>query len=228
MTVACPGARPGDANADLCNSALVACERRGEPGPLSLVRWRVVGPGEKVGDWQRAGTTCFPDRYAEGGSGGGPARPQVTMAMIRQAFARTDFAKPAMLVQPKGNATLVGLPTYFQASFPGAGYGPGEVNTVTLLGQQVRIRPRVVSYTFDHGDGTSTGPTTSAGGPYPTGDVTHTYEGQRTVQVRVTTVYGGDFSVDGGRTWSAINGTATVSGPGVSLRVLGARNQLVK
>ena len=67
--------------------------------------------------------------------------------------------------------------------------------------------------TYVTGDGASIGPTTSLGGPYPEGDITHTYTSAAAglgpfIQVE----YGGDVSVDGGE-WITIPATATASPP---------------
>lgn len=40
------------------------------------------------------------------------------MAMIADAFHRTDLAVPALAIQPPDNRTLVTLPTYFAVDWP--------------------------------------------------------------------------------------------------------------
>src|SRR5450759_3220195 len=67
------------------------------------------------------------------------------------------------------------VPTYFEVKWPSDGYQPGEINTTTLLTNQVRIRPTCEGYTYIFGDGTGPLQTDSAGGVYPDGDVTHVY-----------------------------------------------------
>ena len=129
-------------------------------------------------------------------------------------------------MEPVGNRTLVNLPNFFTADFSGAGYGPDEVRTVTLLGHQVRIKPVLKSNMFHFGDGASLGPTGSRGGGYPDGDVRHTYAQRGTVNASVTTVYGGQFSVDGGP-FTDLPGTATITGPAQPLRVRTATPHLV-
>ncbi len=57
--------------------------------------------------------------------------PQLTLAMIREAFHDTDFSVPTLNIQPEGDVTLVNLPTYFQVVFPEDGFGPEEVDTPT-------------------------------------------------------------------------------------------------
>ena len=122
--------------------------------------------------------------------------------------------------------TLVTLPTYFEVSWPAAGFQPGEVDTTTLLGNQVRIRPTVQWYNYLFGDGTSSGLTASAGGRYPDGDVTHAYPKAGVYNSRIDITYGGEFSVGGGA-WIPIPATVTVPGGPQPLTVKTARSRLV-
>jgi hypothetical protein len=128
-------------------------------------------------------------------------------------------------MQPVGNQTLVNFETFYRVAWPQAGVGPREIATVTLLGRQVRIRPAVRSYTYAFGDGSSAGPTTDAGGVYPSGRIRHTYVSSGSVGARVRAVYTGDFSVDGGE-WESVDDTVTITGPVTGLRVREAHNQL--
>ncbi|QFG68068.1 hypothetical protein [Ornithinimicrobium pratense] len=145
--------------------------------------------------------------------------------MILERFHRTDFALPEMVIQPPDGQTLVNLPVYFQLSWPEAGFEPGEVDTTTIVGHEVRIRPTLAGVTYHTGDGASVGPTTSLGGPYPTGDITHEYSRAAQVTPYISVEYGGEVSVDGGA-WSVIPGSATVEGPGSPLQVLTSENRL--
>jgi len=96
-------------------------------------------------------------------------------------------------------------------SWPATGFQPGEIDTITLLGTPVRIRPTLQGYTYVFGDGTSFGPTASPGGPYPIGDITHAYPTAGTYNARIDITYGGEFSVAGGA-WIPIPDTVTVAG----------------
>ena len=99
------------------------------------------------------------------------------MAMIREAFHDTDFSVPTLNIQPEGDVTLVNLPTYFEVMFPEDGFGPEEVDTPDpgrLLGYRIEVRPLLKSVTYHLGD-QDIGPTTSLGGPHPTGDIRATY-----------------------------------------------------
>lgn len=165
-------------------------------------------------------TTCFPGRE------GVPGRPGVGVEVVRSAFARTPFKRPVLIIQPPGGVTLIRLDTFFQASFPGSGFGMGDIHTVTLLGRSVRIRVASAGYRWDFGDGSPMLSTSSAGGPWPDGDVRHVYERPGFYAVRVKAVYRGDYSVDGGP-WLPVDSTVTLAAPSVKLAVATAHNELL-
>ena len=149
--------------------------------------------------------------------------------MIREAWRHTRFAKPSFTIQPPHGVTLIRLKTYFKATWPTQGFQPGEIDTPPphqMLGHTVRIRPTLVAYTYDFGDGTHTGPTTSPGGTYPTGDITHAYPTKGTYHPKVTATYGGQFSIDGAD-WIPIPDTLDITGPTTTLAVKTAHNHLV-
>ncbi|WP_157582043.1 hypothetical protein [Phycicoccus sp. Soil803] len=179
--------------------------------------------GAPTGPWVQYGSTCFPEDAP------GPVRPRVTMAMVLAAFHDTDFARPTLDVQPRGNVTLVTLPTYFQTSWPQGGYQPGEIDQVDparMAGFRVEIRPRVKSITYDYGDGSTSGATTSLGGPYPEGDITRTYTRAGDFTVRADVTYSGQFRVNGGQ-WIDIPGDVTIRGTPEDLTVKTAHARLV-
>lgn len=200
-----------------CGYATAFCAHRGEPGPLAY-RWqRQVAPVRT--EWRVVGSSCF-------GSVPPPGRPALTVEQVRSAFARTPFKPPVLRVQPPGGETLVNLPTFFEAAFPGPGYGLGQVHSVTLLGRSVRIRVASVRYVWEFGDGSAPITTWSAGGPWPDGDVSHTYSKPGVVEVRVSAVYRGEYAADGGP-WQPVESPVTISAPASRLAVLTAHNRLV-
>ena len=144
---------------------------------------------------------------------------------MQRAFRQLHFAHPRAHVQPEGNVTLVHLPTYFQVTWPHAGFQPGEVATVQLLGRTVRLRPRAVSYTYRFGDGSRLGPTSDPGGTYPSGRVRHTYERTGEAPVRIEATYSGDYQLGGGG-WEPIDVTVPVAGDPVTVEVRQARARL--
>jgi hypothetical protein len=97
---------------------------------------------------------------------------------------------------------------------------------VVILGLPVRVSATPVAYTWAFGDGTSLGPTASAGAPYPAADITHTYRRPGSVAARVDVSFTGTFTVAGGPV-AVIPGRVTVPGPPVPVRVREARSELV-
>jgi hypothetical protein len=85
------------------------------------------------------------------------------------------------------------------------------------------------SYTWHWGDG-STSTTTTPGRPYPSTDVTHTFEHATrdgpALQVSVDATYTAQYRVDGGP-WLRIPDTLTIAGPSTSLPVKQASAVLV-
>ena len=150
------------------------------------------------------------------------------MAQVLAAFHDTDFAKPSVQIQPKGNVTLVTLPTYFELTWPSAGFAPGEVDAVDparMLGFRVEIRPQFKSVVYVYGDGSTSGATTSRGGPYPSGDIRHAYDEAGTFPVRADVTYTGQFRVAGGQ-WIDIPGQVTIQGQPEDLQVRTAKARL--
>ena len=228
-TTAFCGKSVGEPGADdLCPRAVARCSANTDPegkGPAVSIFSRKVdlrgGPiAGADGQWVGRGATCFP-QYVPGGSRA------LTMAMIRDAFHDTDFSVPTVNSQPEGDVTLVNLPTYFEVKFPAAGFGPDEVDTpdpARLLGYHIEVRPRLKSITYHLGT-TTIGPTTSLGGPHPTGDIRATYAQPGTHEVRADIVYTGQFRV-GGSQWFDIPGDVDLPGTPVTLTVREAMSRL--
>lgn len=220
----CYGNIPDDPDRVHCEDAVTYCEEHqpGSSGPYSVIYRRVADSSGPLGTWELVGPTCFrtdvPPRSGESAA-------ELTEAMILEQFHRTDFALPTMSIEPPDGRTLVNLPVFYQLTWPTDGYEPGEIDTTDIIGFEVRIRPTLDSATYHFGDGESLGPTSSLGGPYPSGDITHEYTSAATVEPHITVVYGGEVSVDGGP-WSTIPGTATIDGPVSPLDVLTSSNRL--
>ena len=185
--------------------------------------WRrpVNAAGHPTGPWQRAGFSCRVPAAVLAA-----VRPGLTQDVLRRAFARLAFARPQAHVQPEGNITLVNLPTYYEVRWPTAGYQPSEVATLTLLGRTVQIRPVAASYTYNYGDGTNSGRTTSPGGIYPDGDVRHTYTERGHAPVHIRASYTGQYRLPGGA-WQNIDLTVPVDGPAVDVQVKEAHAVLI-
>ena len=217
----CPEARPGTITEQVsCTHALRDCPPD-QTGPLLRIWRRTLQAGKVTEPWHSVGTTCATD-IAPG------ARPTLTMTDITTQFMRTPWATPHLTSQPPGNTTLVNLPTYYQLRWSPTGHQPGETDHATLHGIPVQIRPTLTGITYHYGDGTSHGPTTSTGGTYPHGDITHTYRHPGRYPATITITLGADYSIDNGTTWDPIPSTVTIPAPTTTITVRQARAVLVQ
>ena len=209
---------------EICQSALDACAGVAEPAFALAVIYRrtVEADGDVPEDWAPGDSTCFSNSVPPRS---GELVEELTEAMIVEQFHRTQFALPGTMIEPPGGRTLVNLPTYFGLSWPEEGFQPSEIDTTTLIGHEVRIRPTLVGVTYFMGDGNSIGPTESVGGPFPGGDITHEYASAADVAPYTSVEYGGEVSVDGGA-WSEIPSTVVIDGPTSPLAVLTSENRL--
>ncbi|MCH8627186.1 hypothetical protein MM440_05145 [Arsenicicoccus piscis] len=229
----CPGNAVGDGDR-MCAGAVQACagnDPQAGLGPQARIFARPVTNGTP-GAWQDRGLSCNPtgamaQAAAQGATVAAP-RPVLTMAMVLDAFHRMPFAKPELVFQPTGNTTLITLPGFYAVQWPQAGFEPGEIDQIdpaTMLGFDVRIRPKVVTYRYVFGDGTTI-ETDSAGGPYPDGDVKHAYTRAGRYASHIEVTYSADFSVAGGE-WNEVPGTADIVGPAEDITVKLSRNELI-
>jgi hypothetical protein len=88
---------------------------------------------------------------------------------------------------------------------------------VTLLGQPVRIRPRIVGYRWSFGDGQESAGQRAA----------HTYRHATTATVTLTLTWTADYALAGG-TFQPVNDTTTTTSPPRALPVREAQAVLVK
>lgn len=221
---ACQLSTPGGLNADApCASAVAACAgntpAQGLGPQIRLYRRELGLNGQPLpAGWQLLGMSCSLESV--------PGKPVLGMALILAEFHNTTWALPTVHIQPEGNVTLVTLPTYFEVKWPATGFQPGEIDPVTLMGRQVQIRPTNNGFTYVFGDGTSPLQTSSAGGVYPDGDITHVYAKAGTYDSHIDINYGGEFRVDGGE-WIAIPDTVDVPGQTQVLTVKTAHARLI-
>lgn len=224
----CQLSAPGGVGADLpCMAAIQACAgntpQEGLGPQVTLYRRELGANGAPTTGWLPIGTTCLAEKV--------PGKRVLDTLQILAAFRNTAFAKPAVHMQPEGNVTLVTLSTYFKVTWPADGFGPGEIDPVTLMGYQLRIRPTSLGYTYVFGDRTSSGPTFSSGGTYPNGDVTHAYTKAGVYDSHIDITYGGEYSVNGSE-WIPVleNGnsaTVQIRGQVQAVTVRTARARLV-
>lgn len=230
LTLACGSNRArsieGSEDVTNCSYALTACRYRTPPSdnPLYYVWRRATEPADAP--WQLMGDSCG----TETAPPEAPKPPPVpTMGQIQEAFRRLPFSKPTVKIEPKGNVTLVNLPTYYEATWPGdSGLEPGEVSApVKLLSWSVEFKVDSHSYDFHYGDGTSSGTVEDAGGGYPDGSVKHTYTKPiDAAAVSVDSRLTGQFRVNGGE-WVDIDTIADLQNePVTTLQVREAKARL--
>ncbi|GAB3085279.1 hypothetical protein [Pedococcus soli] len=210
-----------------CSYAMTACSFRNPPSD-DVLYWVQSRPrANPDAAWTTVNTLCGLDALPPGV----PAPPAIpTMGQIQTAFRQLPFSKPRVAIQPAGNVTLVNLPTYFRATWPGdAGLQPGEVSApVKLLSWSVEFKIAPRSYEFHYGDGSSSGQVTDPGGVYPDGKIRHTYTAtDRAARVTVDSQLTGQYRVNGGP-WTPINAVADLQNePVTTLQVREAEARLV-
>jgi len=145
--------------------------------------------------------------------------PSVTAGIAGKAFRNLALPASSLEVQPPNGQTLVNFDTNFftrQGQF---------TRTVRLLGQRVDLKVWPSQYRWVFGDGESLA-SESAGAPYPDLVITHDYRSKGGVRPRVDTTYSAQFRVNGGA-WRDVDGTVTIPGDPVDLRVRTATPVLV-
>ena len=152
-------------------------------------------------------------------SGNGPppvaaaaaAPPQVTEAMVLQAFRRIPLPSLRSRTQP-ANKTLINFDTiFFTQAQP-------LTRRLTLLGQRVRLEIRPSRFEWVHGDGTSQ-TTSTPGAAYPSKSIIYRYaDAHTTVAHRVVVTWSAEYSLNGGPL-RPVSGTVTTTGPDTPLRV---------
>jgi hypothetical protein len=143
-----------------------------------------------------------------------------SQGQVLTAFRELGLYRGAIRTDPV-NSTLVNLETYFwcaDAADRGCDLvGEGE-RTVTLLGQPVRIRPRIVDYAWDFGD--------DAGQEITTGRAAHTYQHAMVADVTLTLTWTADYAVGAGA-FQPIGDTTTTTSPVRALPVREAESVIV-
>ncbi len=149
----------------------------------------------------------------------------ITQSIVLRALRRVELPASRLVVQPPGGKTLVNFDTLFRTE------AAPFTRTVRLLGHRVDLEITPASFAWSHGDGTRQ-VTSDPGRAFRRGVamseyVSHRYEDAYvTMRPKVDTTYSARFRVDGGP-WRDVNGTVTIPGNSVALRVVEARPTLV-
>lgn len=227
-TVTCTGGGIDPA----CSATIIDCSMTpGASGQPRLIWMRQEGTTQWYGPRQMClpGHPAAPDVNDPAIPRTPPPPPVPTIAQIRSAFLELPFAKPSVSMQPVGNKTLVGLPTYYQADWPDTDdLQPGDVSTPEkLLSWTIQFKITAKDYRYTYGDGSTSGWTSDTGGVYPDGGIRHTYTTTGTRSVKVDARLVGQYRVNGGA-WQDLGATADLQDePVTQLQVAGTRTRLV-
>ncbi|WP_371130755.1 PKD domain-containing protein [Arthrobacter sp. SDTb3-6] len=138
-------------------------------------------------------------------------------AQISHEFQKTPV-QPATVSSQPGPHTLRGQETNFYA------LAHEQQFTITLLGQKIHLTATPTTYTWNYGDGTTWGPTPTAGAPLPDDRIgeqtqtSHIYTATGKYAITVTTHFTGTYSVNGGPALP-IPGRGHIPSPPLSLTV---------
>jgi hypothetical protein len=171
-----------------------------EPGGQMVV-WERQDTRKQGAPWERLEQAClYPGKP--------PERPGDVVIAVTEKQLRELPIKGSKLGSQPGRHTLKGAETNIYAE-------PSDQSfSITIVGKKVAIRVTPSEYRWSYGDGTSL-VTAVPGGPLPEsrwGEKTatsHVYAATGDVNVGLTTVFTGEFSVDGGP-YQAIAGNAPV------------------
>jgi hypothetical protein len=213
----CPRALPGRGLID----SQINCQGAHDcsnPGLLAMTLWTARQRAQ--GDNSHRGWRYIRSECRDPADVGSVKRRTLTWQNVLEAIRRVGV--PAAHVNAPG-FTLVNLRTTFYTE-------PRAVSrSLQLVGFDVDVHVTPSSYTWHWGDG-STSTTTTPGRPYPSTDVTHTFEHATrdgpALQVSVDATYTAQYRVDGGP-WLRIPDTLTIAGPSTSLPVKQASAVLV-
>lgn len=171
-------------------------------GEIYMVRWQVSPPPVH----STPVSACMTPGQAAAAS-----LPQVTPAMVSQAFSRLQMPSFRSRVQPS-KETLVNFDTIFYTT------ARPFSRDITLLGQTVHLRITPSRFTWHHGDGT-TAVTNTPGAKYPAKEIVHRYQDAHvTVRHHLNIRWSARWRLSGG-SWQDVNGTATSTGPTSTLRI---------
>ena len=144
--------------------------------------------------------TCYgpePDRPEGRPRPEAPPPPISPQEIVQRTIVNVRLPEPDPKVDP--GYAVTGLRSYLET---------GNATTHSFEPISTVLGPLSITatstYSVDWGDGTTTGPHASNGGPYPDGDITHIYERTAVVDITVTQNWTA--------TWSLAGQSGTISG----------------
>lgn len=158
------------------------------------------------------------------GAAPAPAAPPVVIVVTAADFQKLPIPPSTIRLDTQGN-TLRTAHTNI--------YAESSVKTLntTVLGQPVRVRAIPIEYIWDYGDGSSrrtySAGSAVGGDPFDVEtETSHQFEETGSFPINLTTVYTGQFSVNGGA-WIPIDGVARVASNPENMTVWKTKRYLV-
>ncbi|WP_157103200.1 hypothetical protein [Neomicrococcus aestuarii] len=178
----------------------------------------------ETGEMRCTGSTPTAPAPVAAGGAPAPAAPPVVITVTASDFQQLPIPPSTINLDTQGN-TLRTAHTNIYATA-----SVRNLNT-TVLGQPVRVRAVPIEYIWNYGDGTTRRTYKSgeavAGDPFDVQtETSHQFEETGTFPINLTTVYTGQFSVNGGP-WISINGVARVDSAPESMTVWKTKRSLV-
>lgn len=215
-----------NATGDVSIACAIAAPDVCPPGEYLGVILAIDSSGVTTETGQRQCTGSTPTAPAPVAAGGAPApaAPPVVITVTASDFQQLPIPPSTINLDTQGN-TLRTAHTNIYATA-----SVRNLNT-TVLGQPVRVRAVPIEYIWNYGDGTTRRTYESgeavAGDPFDIQtETSHQFEGTGTFPINLTTVYTGQFSVNGGP-WISINGVARVDSAPESMTVWKTKRSLV-
>lgn len=137
----------------------------------------------------------------------------VEITVTAQDFKRLTLKPSVLSIAPDDLNGFVNLPVFIHTSAE-----PQRLST-QILGSEVLIEAKPISFTFEYGDDTKPHTTTHPGSPYPDTTNGHTYKRPGTYNIELVTTWSGEFSVNNGQTWTAIDGFNTTTTTPLALTI---------
>lgn len=152
--------------------------------------------------------------------------PTTTPAVTTREVAHLVPGVGTQGMEPKG-WMVVGLPTNFYAD------ATSSIVSTTLLGSPADVRFTPVSFTWDHGDGSTT--TSTSGGEtwaalgvaeFSETATSHVYESPGDYTISLTVLYSAEYRIGGGE-WRGLAGTVPSTSPPMTASAKSAKTVLV-
>lgn len=172
---------------DFCGASNRLCP----PGQTFATTWtRTDGA-----PWVNGGSRCT--------AASADAAPVTLPAVTEADLRRLPLPAGTIDLQPRTGRALLHVPLVLRTGTDVV------VRETTVLGYPVTVRATPTTWTWDLGDGSTLGPTTDPGNPYPRATLTHAYDTPGEHSITLTTTYTGEYSI-AGLPYRPVAGTASV------------------